>query len=476
MTEHGMLIKETVDHLLDDAEIENILEEGRRQPAEFVWKAIENGKKAEGLTLVEIAALAQCEDPAVLGALRETALELKKRIYGERMVFFAPLYISNICANNCLYCGFRRDNKGLPRKALSFDEIAEETRALLRMGHKRLLLVAGEHPGKSGIDYLTGAVEAVYSVREGNANIRRANMNCAPLSVEDFKKLKASQIGTYQVFQETYHRGTYRQVHPDGSKADYNWRVTAPDRAMEAGIDDIGIGPLLGLYDWRFEVVATVAHSRYLETKFGVGPHTISIPRLEPAIGAPLSTDSPYLVKEDDVRKVVAILRTAVPYTGMILSTRERPEFRDELFALGISQTSAGSSVSPGGYTEQEQASALAGELPQFTVQDHRSLAEMVHSFLKGDYIPSFCTACYRRGRTGDRFMQFAKSGRIHEMCQPNALSTLKEYLLDYADEETRKAGDELIQRNLQAMPDKLRRVTEKMLARVEAGERDVYL
>lgn len=468
-------IRETVDHILSDAEIENILAEGRAQPREFALRALEAGRNAGGLSLVETAALCYCEDPEVQAGLQNAALAVKERIYGGRIVFFAPLYISNVCYNNCLYCGFRKDNKGLPRKTLSQDEIREEVRALLRMGHKRLLLVAGEQPGVTGIDFLTSSVDAVYSVQEGNSNVRRVNVNCAPLSVEDFRKLKASQIGTYQIFQETYHRRTYAEVHPSGSKSDYNWRVTALDRAIEAGIDDVGIGPLLGLYDWRFEIVATLAHSRYLETKLGVGPHTISIPRLEPAVGAPLSTESPYLVREDELKHIVSLLRVAVPYTGIILSTRETPQLRDELFRLGVSQASAGSSVSPGGYSGEETA-APEGELPQFTVQDHRPLAEMVRSFLVGNYIPSFCTACYRSGRTGDRFMELAKSGRIHEMCQPNALVTLKEYLEDFADEETRKIGEDLIKHNLEGMPEKLRTVTQKMLSRVEAGERDISL
>ncbi|BCW99724.1 MAG: [FeFe] hydrogenase H-cluster radical SAM maturase HydG [Armatimonadota bacterium] len=470
------IIKEKIDHILSDAEVENILEEGRRRSRDFALRALEDGKAAQGLTLEELAALAYSDDPEVLAGLRDAAHTIKKQIYGERMVFFAPLYISNFCSNNCLYCGFRHANKGLPRKALTPEEIAEEVRALLRQGHKRLLLVAGEDPRTSGIDYLERAVAAVYGVRENGASIRRVNVNCAPLSVEDFRRLKATQIGTYQVFQETYHRPTYKRVHPSGMKAHYEWRITAPDRAMEAGIDDIGVGVLFGLYDWRFEIVALLAHARYLETKFGVGPHTISVPRLEPAEGAPLSTDSPYRLTDDELKKVVSLLRVAVPYTGMILSTREAPELRDELFALGISQTSAGSRTTPGGYASADNEELAPTRLAQFTVQDHRSLAEMVRSFVKGEYIPSFCTACYRSGRTGDRFMALAKSGKIHDICQPNALASLKEYLLDYADEETRRAGEELIAASLKALPENLRRTTEKMLARLEAGERDVYL
>lgn len=469
-----MLIKEELNHLLSDAEVESILDTGKKKSLEFARQALENGRKAQGLTLEELAALALCDDPDIINGLRETALELKKRIYGERMVFFAPLYVSNFCSNNCLYCGFRHANRDIERKALTSDEIEEEIRALLRQGHKRVLLVAGEDPRTSGIEYIEQSVAAVYRAREGDACIRRANVNCAPLSVEDFRRLHATGIGTYQVFQETYHRPTYKHVHPTGMKSRYDWRVSAPDRAIEAGIDDIGTGVLFGLYDWRFEIVALLGHARYLETKFGVGPHTISVPRLEPAVGAPLSTDSPFMVSDGELRKIVALLRIAVPYTGMILSTRESPELRDELFALGISQTSAGSRTTPGGYTQNEELSPSAAA--QFTVQDHRSLDEIIKSFVAGDYIPSFCTACYRSGRTGDRFMELAKSGKIHDICQPNALASLKEYLIDYADPETRQAGDKLITKSLQELPEKLRDATQNMLIRVEAGERDVHI
>ncbi|MCC6485106.1 MAG: [FeFe] hydrogenase H-cluster radical SAM maturase HydG [Armatimonadetes bacterium] len=471
-----MEIKEKVYGLLSDTEIENILEEGRSKSVEFCEAALENGRLGKGLTLVELAALAYCESPEIVTGLLDTAHELKKRIYGERMVFFAPLYISSFCSNNCTYCGFRHANETMTRRSLSPEEIHQEVMALLEQGHKRLLLVAGEDPRTTGIDYLEQSVAAVYSVTAPDgATIRRANVNCAPLSVDHFRRLKATGIGTYQCFQETYHRPTYKEVHPSGPKSHYDWRITAPDRAMEADIDDIGTGVLFGLYDWHFDVVGLLGHARYLETKFDVGPHTISVPRLEPAEGAPLSDHSPWMVSDEDFRKIVALLRVAVPYTGMILSTRESPELRDQLFALGISQTSAGSRVTPGGYTDSGK---LTREdlLAQFSLQDQRPLREMVHTFVRGDYIPSFCTACYRSGRTGDRFMQLAKSGKIHDICQPNALASLKEYLLDYADEETKAQGEKLIQKELSELPERLRNVTEKMLARVAAGERDVYL
>ncbi|MEI6913954.1 MAG: [FeFe] hydrogenase H-cluster radical SAM maturase HydG [Armatimonadota bacterium] len=468
-------IKEKVYGFLSDAEVENVLQRGQKASLDFCRQALDNGRKARGLTLEEVAALAYCDDPEIYLGLMEVAHQLKLQIYGDRMVFFAPLYISSYCSNNCLYCAFRYANRDLERKTLSSEEIQHEVRAILRQGHKRLLVVAGEDPKTTGIDYLEQAIEAVYSVDEAGSTIRRANVNCAPLSVDHFKRLHATGIGTYQCFQETYHRPTYKVVHPSGPKSNYDWRVSAADRAMEAGIDDYGAGVLFGLYDWHFEVVAMLGHARYLETKFGVGPHTLSVPRLEPALGAPLSEESEYMVRDGDFKKIIALLRVAVPYTGMILSTRESAELRDELFALGISQTSAGSKTTPGGYAEGpiEQEPSAAG---QFVLQDQRPLKDMVKSFVTHDYIPSFCTACYRSGRTGDRFMQLAKSGKIHDICGPNAIVSLKEYLLDYADEDTRTLGEQLIIKEMAAMPEGLRSATAKMLERLAQGERDIYL
>lgn len=466
--------------MLTDDEIQGIVDAGANRSVEFARQALENGRQAQGLALEELAALVHCQDPDIIQGIYSAANELKKRIYGERIVFFAPLYVSNYCSNNCQYCAFRHANADLERMALNEDQIRDEIRALLRQGHKRVLIVAGEDPRRSGIEYIERCVAAVYSVQEDGATIRRANVNCAPLSLDHFKRLHATGIGTYQCFQETFHRPTYKQVHPSGPKSNYDWRLTSFDRAMEAGIDDVGTGVLFGLYDWKFEVIGLLGHARYLETKFGVGPHTLSVPRLEPAQNSSLSVKSPYMVSDDDFRKIVALLRIAVPYTGMILSTRESAELRDELFALGISQASAGSRTDVGAYASEDGSpvgpETLSPVVGQFTLQDHRRLSEMVRSFLEGEYIPSFCTACYRSGRTGDRFMELAKSGKIHNICQPNALASLKEYLLDYADEETKALGDKAIQRGLAELPDNLRATTEKMLARVEAGERDVYI
>ncbi|MGB9619359.1 MAG: [FeFe] hydrogenase H-cluster radical SAM maturase HydG, partial [Armatimonadota bacterium] len=379
----------------------------------------------------------------------------------------------NVCANNCLYCGFRKDNKELVRRVLTLDEIRREVEILLSEGHKRILLVAGEHPTRSGIDYIEKAVDTIYRTRVGNASIRRVNVNCAPLSVEDFRRLKACKIGTYQCFQETYHLPTYKLMHPSGPKADYLWRLYAPDRAMEAGIDDIGIGALFGLLDFRYEVMAVLMHAQYLDRKFGVGPHTISVPRLEPALNAPVANNPPYAVDDDDMRRIVSCLRLAVPYTGIILSTRERPEFRNELIGLGVSQISAGSRTSPGGYYD---AKAHKPEAEQFSIGDDRSLAEVMCQLCKDNYIPSFCTACYRSGRTGQKFMGLAKKGDIHKMCEPNALLSLKEYLLDYATGETRAEGERVLAECLEDLSPSIRRLTMELLARIEQGERDVYV
>jgi len=458
---------------IDDEKILALLEAGRSADRRRALEVVAKARDCKGLDLEELAILLQTQDEEVVAGIYEAALYVKQAIYGRRIVFFAPLYVSNVCANNCLYCGFRRDNKELVRRVLTLDEIRREVEILLSEGHKRVLLVAGEHPKRSGIDYIEKAVDTIYRTRVGNASIRRVNVNCAPLSVEDFRRLKACKIGTYQCFQETYHLPTYKLMHPSGPKADYLWRLHAPDRAMEAGIDDIGIGALFGLLDFRYEVMAVLMHAQYLDRKFGVGPHTISVPRLEPALNAPVANNPPHAVDDDDMRRIVSCLRLAVPYTGIILSTRERPEFRNELIGLGVSQISAGSRTSPGGYYE---AKAHKPEAEQFSIGDDRSLAEVMCRLCKDNYIPSFCTACYRSGRTGQKFMGLAKKGDIHKMCEPNALLSLKEYLLDYATGETRAEGERVLAECLEDLPRSIRRVTMELLARIERGERDVYV
>lgn len=458
---------------VDEEKIHSLLQSARLVDRERALDVVEKARECKGLDIEELAILLQAEEEDVVHAMYEAALYVKNTIYGRRIVFFAPLYVSNVCANNCLYCGFRRDNRSLVRRILTQDQVREEVEILLADGHKRILLVAGEHPTLSGIDYIEKTVATVYETRVGRANIRRVNVNCAPLSVDDFRRLKACAIGTYQCFQETYHLDTYKLMHPSGPKADYLWRLHAPERAMEAGIDDVGVGALLGLTDYKFDVMAVLMHAQYLDSTYGVGPHTISVPRLEPALNAPAANNPPHAVTDDNMRRIVSCFRLAVPYTGIILSTRERPEFRNELIGLGVSQISAGSRTSPGGYHD---SMAHKPETEQFSIGDDRTLSEVMCQLCTDNYIPSFCTACYRAGRTGERFMGLAKNGEIHRMCSPNALLSLKEYLLDYAQGKTREEGERVLAECLEELSPRLRRKTMELLARIEAGERDVYV
>jgi 2-iminoacetate synthase len=430
-------------------------------------------RELKGLTTDEAAILIRSTDPEVLEESFETARKAKESIYGSRLVLFAPLYISNYCSNECTYCAFRVKNREVRRRALTQEEIAREVKALVEQGHKRVLLVCGEaYPARSGFDYILDAIRTIYATKSGNGEIRRVNVNLAPCTLEEFRQLRDAQIGTYQIFQETYHRPTYAAVHLKGKKRDYDWRVTAPHRAMEAGINDIGIGPLLGLYDWRFEVLATLEHARSLERDYGCGPHTISIPRIERAVGSEYSLKPEYAVSDADFLKLIAILRLAVPYTGMIMSTRERPEVRRETFRLGISQISAGSRCDPGGYTENVEHFGAG----QFQLGDHRPVDEVVRDIASLGYVPSFCTACYRLGRTGRDFMDLAKPGEIKMHCDPNALSTFQEYLTDYASPETRKAGEALIDSRMAGMEPEPRRLAAHVVRKVRDGERDVFV
>jgi 2-iminoacetate synthase len=434
-----------------------------------VREILAKARELKGLEMDEVAVLSSVSDPELLGELFGTARDVKDAIYGARLVLFAPLYVSNLCSNDCLYCAFRARNKELKRRALTQAEIRHEVELLVDQGHKRVLLVAGESYPKQGFGYVLDSVATIYEVKRGSGEIRRVNVNVAPLSIAEFKDLKATGIGTYQVFQETYHRATYKAVHLGGRKMDYDWRVTAMHRAMQAGIDDVGIGVLFGLFDWRFEILALMQHIRELERAYGVGPHTISMPRLEPASGSDMAENPPQPVSDIDFRKIVAILRLAVPYTGMIMSTRETPNLRRETFALGVSQISAGSRTNPGGYAEDEKF-----DTAQFQLGDHRGLDEVIRDVAELGYVPSFCTACYRLGRTGMDFMDLAKPGDIKHHCDPNALSTFLEYLLDYATGDTRVAGEELIERKVAEMDHVRREHTVKMLDRVRSGARDV--
>jgi 2-iminoacetate synthase len=458
--------------LIDDDAAWRDLASASRQDAGEVRDLLEKAREAKGLRGRDLAVLANITDPDLLGELFETAKAVKESIYGKRLVLFAPLYISNLCANECLYCAFRVNNRELVRRALTQEEIANEVRWLEEQGHKRILLVAGEAYPKEGFDYVLDSIATVYATSSGPGEIRRVNVNVAPLTDDEFRRLKDAKIGTYQLFQETYHRETYAKVHVAGKKRDYDWRVTGMDRAIRAGIDDVGIGALFGLFDWRFEILALMQHVEHLERMFGVGPHTISVPRIEPASGSALAEHPPYAVSDVDFRKIVAILRLAVPYTGLILSTRESAEMRHETFALGISQISAGSRTNPGGYGADPGDPRYA---EQFSLGDHRTLDEVVRDAASLGFVPSFCTACYRLGRTGADFMDVAKPGAIKEHCNPNALATFEEYLLDYGSEETRREGEARISQTLEEMEPELKEKAGKMVELVKSGRRDVF-
>lgn len=444
----------------------------KEQPTEKkVDEILNKALMLKGLNLQESATLLNVEDDKLLDKIFHAAKELKEKIYGKRIVLFAPLYASNYCSNNCVYCAFRRDNKCITRRHLTPQEVVEEAKALMNQGHKRIILLTGEEYKKAGLDYLEEIMDRIYHEKVFNGEIRRINVNIAPLDVEGFKRLNSFGIGTYQLFQETYHRETYTTVHPSGKKSDYDWRLEAMDRALEAGIQDIGIGPLFGLADYKFETLATLMHAQYLDTKYGVGPHTISVPRIEPAEGVAFSQNPPDQMSDKEFKKIVALIRLAVPYTGLVLSTRETPELRHELLQLGVSQISAGSKTNPGGYSLYKDSSE------QFEMSDSRELDEIVLKLAQGDFIPSFCTSCYRKGRTGKDFMDLAKPGLIKRFCNTNALLTFKEYIEDYGSDELKKAGNALIEKEVSAVEDeKIKAEAKRKLERIQNGERDVYI
>jgi len=438
-----------------------------------ILEVLDKASELKGLSLEETAMLLQVEDPELNEAVFEAARKVKQGIYGNRMVLFAPLYITNECGNRCAYCGFKATNKELLRRTLTADEIRQEVSVLENQGHKRLLLVYGEHP-KFGADWIADTVRTVYdTVSEKSGEIRRVNINCAPLDTEGFRKLHEVGIGTYQCFQETYHRETYAELHPGGHKKDYLWRLHAMHRAMEAGIDDVGMGTLLGLYDYRFDTIALLSHAAELEDRFGVGPHTLSFPRLEPALNAEIAFNPPYPIPDEEFKRLVAVLRLSVPYTGLILSTRESKRMRRELLDLGVSQLSAGSRTYPGAYSDPDYDRP---DVQQFCIGDNRSLEEVISEIVAHGYVPSWCTACYRAGRTGEHFMELAKKGFIQKFCHPNALLTFKEYLLDYAHSDTQSKGNALIKAELESFAGKRRAGVAERLERIENGERDLYL
>ncbi len=460
--------------IINEAQISDLLKKHSNPSSESIDDIISEAKKAKGLTLEQAAILININKPNDYEKLFEAASYVKDIIYGKRVVLFAPLYLSNFCINNCLYCGFRVGNTTIHRSSLTTEEIEIEVKEILDRGHKRILLLTGEHPIEASLERLIKDINTVYSVRnDKGSSIRRINIEIEPLTNEEFKILKQVPIGTYTVFQETYHRDTYKKVHLSGKKANYDWRIEVMDRALSNGIQDVGIGALFGLYDYRFETLGLISHAFHLDKKYGIGPHTISIPRIRHADNAPLSEAIPYAVNDLNFKKLVSVLRLTVPYTGMILSTRENADLRMELLNLGISQISAGSRTNPGGY---KQSFEKAKEDAQFNLNDNRTSGEVINSVIKERFIPSFCTGCYRRGRVGKDFMEQAKPGLIKIFCQPNALFTLNEYLEDYADDETKKIGKELIKQNIEILPEEIKDKSIETLKRIDNGERDIYL
>jgi 2-iminoacetate synthase len=439
---------------------------------ERVREIIAKSLAKQRLNLEEVAVLVNTNDAGLIEEIKEGARTLKRTIYGNRIVLFAPLYIGNQCLNNCTYCGFRSSNTKEIRKTLSDEEIISEVTALEDNGQKRLILVYGEHPLYSP-EFIAHTVRLAYTVKKGNGEIRRVNINAAPLDIDGFKTVKASGIGTYQVFQETYHPEAYKIYHLLGKKADYGYRLTALDRAQEAGIDDVGIGALFGLYDWRFEVLALVRHANHLEACYNVGPHTISFPRVKDA--SMLDIEQTYFVSDSDFTKLVAILRLAVPYTGMILTAREPARLRNEIFQFGVSQIDGGTKIELGSYSEKRDADNNINK-GQFQINDDRSLDEIVNELLDQDMIPSFCTACYRLGRTGEHFMEFSVPGFIKRYCTPNAILTLTEYLVDYAPESTARKGWGVINNAIETLDDKtIKASVRERIEQIKSGKRDLY-
>ncbi len=461
----------------------------RMQPfidADEIWDYINNAKADKSrvreviqasldkkrLSLEETAMLLNVTDPELIEEIKEGARTLKERVYGERIVLFAPLYVGDLCTNNCQYCGFRSSNKDVKRITLNTEELKAEATALVDQGHKRLILVYGEHP-KYSADFIAETVKVVYGVKHGNGEIRRVNINAAPFDIPGFRKVLDAGIGTYQIFQETYHRPTYEKVHLGGLKRNYEWRLTALDRAQEAGIDDVGIGALFGLYDWRFEVMGLVRHVNHFEAVYNVGPHTISFPRIQNALSLDISKD--HLVKDEHFIRLVSILRLAVPYTGMILTAREPAHTRNQILRFGVSQIDGGTNLELGGYSKGKQETQDLSK-GQFQINDNRSLSEIMDELINKSYIPSFCTACYRLGRTGEHFMEFSVPGFIKRYCTPNALLTMAEYLEDYASEETKEKGYRLIDEKIAELSrdQRVERLRNK-IGQIKTGQRDLY-
>ena len=467
-----MRLSDGATEFIDDAQLTGLLEAGKPDASQ-VRDVLAKSMAKQALSVDETAVLLRTRDREQIEAIFEAARQLKRDVYGNRIVLFAPLYVGNKCVNDCRYCGFHRSNKDAVRRTLTDDELRQQVAALENQGHKRLILVWGEHADYDA-ECIARSVRAVYDTKTGHGEIRRVNINAAPLDHEGYRIVKDAGIGTYQIFQETYHHATYAAMHPGPSrKSDYLWRLDGLCRAFEAGCDDVGIGALFGLYDWRFEVLGLVSHALDLQRRYGVGSHTISFPRLRPASGADF--DGRWFVSDSDFKRVIATLRVAVPYTGLILTAREPAELRREVMAFGVSQIDAGSRIEIGGYTEAGDAQVMERE--QFTLGDVRSLDAVMRELMADGYVPSFCTSCYRLGRTGEHFMEFAIPGFIQRFCTPNALVTLQEYLTDYATAATRAVGDRLIAAELgKVTHEATRREIEDRLWRIrETDERDLF-
>ena len=463
---------ERAEEFIHDGEICATLEYARehRDDKALIEEILDKAELGKGITHREAAVLIEARDKEIEERMYGIARRLKERIYGNRIVMFAPLYLSNHCVNGCVYCPYHAQNKHIPRRRLTQEEIRREVIALQDMGHKRLALETGEHPKLSPIEYVLESIKTIYSIRHKNGAIRRVNVNIAATTVENYRRLKEAGIGTYILFEETYDRAAYERLHPTGPKSDWAYHTEAMDRAMLGGIDDVGIGALFGLSNYRYDVVGLLMHAEHLEARFGVGPHTISVPRIRPADDID-PEDFPDAVTDEVFRRIVAVLRLAVPYTGMIVSTRESKRSRELVLDVGVSQLSGGSKTSVGGYAEGTED---AEESAQFDISDNRTLDEIVGWLLELGYIPSFCTACYREGRTGDRFMSLAKSGQIGNCCAPNALMTLAEYLEDYASPEVKAAGQQMIEQLTQEIPsEKIREITHRRLQEIVEGKRD---
>ena len=467
---------------IDENEITAALEKNKQPTPEYIRGLLKKSLRVESFTLEETAALIAVEDPELISEMKETALKVKKKVYDNRIVTFAPLYLGNYCVNNCLYCGFKAQNIEAERKVLDSDEITREVEVLAgKIGHKRLIVVYGEHP-KNDVDYVIDSIRTIYDVnvetRKGYGNIRRVHVNAPAFSIEDLRMLNGVGIGTYQVFQETYHRETYNKVHPqDTIKGNYDWRLYTMHRAFEAGIDDVGIGVLFGLYDWRFDLMALIKHSLVLEARFGIGPHTVSFPRLEPALNASMDEFEKYRVSDDDFKKIILVLRLAIPHAGMIITARESAEIRRESIDFGVTQMDASSKIGVGSYHEKEKDQSK--EKQQFILGDIRSLDELICEFIDKGFITSFCTAGYRCGRTGKCIMELLRKGEEGKFCKLNAIITFREWLDDFATEETKKKAGPILDKEIEEVKEKYPKMYDifrDYYERTKNGERDLYI